>query len=130
MMRAKRPILASALAATLFMTSAMPAYAQIDGSAAINNRPGEVAMFFDATLARPTLIGATLLGTAMFAVTLPFSALGGNTYESAEHLVKVPARAAFVRCMGCTPIQHERLKAEKELEKSRKVAATDTSESN
>ena len=44
---------------------------------------------------------ATVLGTATFLVSLPFSAAGGNVGEAAEHLVMKPAKATFVRCLGC-----------------------------
>ena len=124
MKRAKRPLLASALATAMMLAGSLPgsALAARQG-VTINERPQEVAMFFDGVLVRPAMIGFTVLGTGLFAITLPFSALGGNTNESAEHLIKVPARSAFMRCMGCTPAQHERLMGEKELEKSRRKAA-------
>ena len=124
MKRAKRPLLASALATAMMLAGSLPGSALAERQGiTINERPQEVAMFFDGIIARPALIGATLVGTGLFALTLPFSALGGNTNEAAEHLVKVPARSAFLRCMGCTPAQHERLKGEKELERSRRQAA-------
>ncbi len=64
--------------------------------------PAGYAMFGDLVIARPLLIGATLLGTAAFIVSLPFSALGGNVKEAGEALVLTPGREAFVRCLGCT----------------------------
>ena len=33
---------------------------------------------------------------------LPFSLLGGNADEAGEVLVMGPAKATFVRCLGCT----------------------------
>jgi hypothetical protein len=53
-------------------------------------------------------------------VTLPFSLLGGNPGEAAEVLVMNPGKNTFVRCLGCTPAQHESLKAEKEMRNNAK----------
>jgi hypothetical protein len=44
----------------------------------------------------------TVLGTATYIVSLPFTLAGGNSAEAAETLVVGPARATFVRCLGCT----------------------------
>lgn len=123
MKRAKRSILATALATAMMLAGSLPgsALAAAEGIT-INERPQEVAMFFDGVIARPALVGMTVVGTGLFAMMLPFSALGGNTHESAEHLVLTPARAAFIRCLGCTPRQHDRLMGEKELERSRREA--------
>ncbi|WP_104204330.1 hypothetical protein [Billgrantia saliphila] len=67
-------------------------------------RPSGGAMIADALIARPLLAVATLGGTALFVVSLPFSALGGNVDAAAETLVKTPAQATFRRCLGCTSI--------------------------
>jgi len=37
----------------------------------------------------------------VYLVSLPFSLLGGNAEEAGEVLVMGPARATFVRCLGC-----------------------------
>jgi hypothetical protein len=44
----------------------------------------------------------TLVGSALFVVSLPFTALGGNVKEAADTLVVGPAMETFVRCLGCT----------------------------
>ncbi|MCE9664570.1 hypothetical protein LY622_14110 [Halomonas sp. M5N1S17] len=67
-------------------------------------RPSGGAMIADALIARPLLLVATLGGTALFVVSLPFSAMGGNVDQAAETLVKTPAEATFRRCLGCTSI--------------------------
>lgn len=72
------------------------------GSSDDGNRPGAGAMVADLLVARPLLIGMTVVGTGLFIVSLPFSALGGNVDEAADQLVAGPARNAFVRCLGCT----------------------------
>ena len=121
MMRAKRPVLATALATALMLTGMMPMSASANGIT-VNERPGEIAMLGDAVFARPFLIASTVLGAAVFTVTLPFTAIARSTDEAAGALVRTPGRAAFIRCLGCTPLQHERLMAERELNKSREVA--------
>lgn len=65
------------------------------------DKPPGYAMAADLVIARPLLIGATILGAAVFVVSLPFSALGGNVREAGDVLVVTPAREAFVRCLGC-----------------------------
>ncbi|MCE9682688.1 hypothetical protein [Halomonas alkalisoli] len=65
-------------------------------------RPSGGAMIADALVARPLLLVATVGGTAVFLVSLPFTALGGNVGDAAETLVKTPAEATFRRCLGCT----------------------------
>ena len=81
--------------AMLLMVATMPSYA------ADADEPGTWEMAADATIARPIGAAITVVGAAAFVVSLPFSALGGNVTKSAEKLVLDPARAAFVRCLGC-----------------------------
>ena len=63
--------------------------------------PTALAMTGDLLLARPALLVMTVLGTAAFVVSLPFSALGGNVGSAADTLVAGPGKATFVRCLGC-----------------------------
>ncbi|MFZ5655091.1 MAG: multidrug transporter [Pseudomonadota bacterium] len=65
------------------------------------NSPSGVAMGADLIIGRPMLLAATVLGTAIWLVALPFSALGGNVKESGDKLVVWPAKNTFVRCLGC-----------------------------
>lgn len=58
------------------------------------------AMAIDAVAVRPLGLIATALGTGLFVVSLPFSALGGNVDQAAESLVVAPARFTFVRPLG------------------------------
>ena len=39
-----------------------------------------------------------------------------------------PGKNTFVRCLGCTPAQHESLKAEKEMQKSAEQEAVASAE--
>lgn len=65
------------------------------------NEPTALAMTGDLIIARPVGAAITAVGAAVFVLTLPFSALGGNVKESAQTLVVKPAQEAFVRCLGC-----------------------------
>ena len=65
-------------------------------------KPTALAMVGDLIIARPAGLLITAVGATAFVVSLPFSAVGGNVGEAADQLVVGPARAAFVRCLGCT----------------------------
>lgn len=58
------------------------------------------AMAVDAVAIRPLGIVATVIGTGLFVVSLPFSALGGNVGEAADALVVAPAKFTFTRPLG------------------------------
>src|SRR5690606_29481786 len=70
-------------------------------SATVQETPSPLAMTGDALFARPVLIATTVVGAAVYIVSLPFSLLGGNAGEAGEVLVLGPAKAAFWRCLGC-----------------------------
>ncbi|BAP15483.1 hypothetical protein Y017_08185 [Alcanivorax sp. 97CO-5] len=118
MKRAKRPVAASVLASAMLFAAMVPITAQAAESKL--DRPGEIAMIGDAIFARPLLLASTVVGAGLYVVTLPFSLLGGNPGEAAEVLVMNPGKNTFVRCLGCTPAQHESLKAEKEMRNNAK----------
>lgn len=68
--------------------------------------PGLMAA--DAVIARPVGAVATVAGFAVFLVSSPFSALGGNTGEAWDSLVASPATYTFKRPLGhldCDPAQ-------------------------
>ena len=67
---------------------------------AIQNPPA-YAMLGDLLIARPLLVVATVIGAGAFVVSLPFTALGGGIGDAGQALVVDPAKAAFVRCLGC-----------------------------
>ena len=115
MLRAKRPVLASVLAFTFLFAGWAPLAHAVDLE---SDRPGEIAMIADAAFARPVLLLSTAIGLGLFTVTLPFSLIGNNVHETSESLVKAPARATFVRCLGCTPAQHDQLQNERETIKA------------
>jgi len=72
------------------------------------NAPKAYSMIGDLLIARPLLIGATVIGAAAFVVSLPFTALGGNVGEAGKALVVEPGKEAFVRCLGCTTSGYNR----------------------
>lgn len=74
------------------------------------------AILMDAAIARPVLLVGTVVGASLFIVSAPFSLAGGNVGTAWGTLVGVPAEHAFSRCLGCTPVQHERAKAARETE--------------
>lgn len=57
-------------------------------------------MAADLILVRPLGFVATLAGSAIFIVSIPFSAIGGNTEEAWENLVVSPAAYTFKRPLG------------------------------
>jgi hypothetical protein len=57
-------------------------------------------MTADLCLVRPLGIASTVLGAAVFVVSLPFSILGGNVGEAGDKLVADPAKFTFVRPIG------------------------------
>ncbi|WP_444985570.1 hypothetical protein [Halomonas mongoliensis] len=87
------------LLALVAMLGTSPAMAQQQRMEA---QPSGGAMVADALIARPLLAVATVAGTAVFLVSLPFTALGGGVDTAAEALIKTPAEATFRRCLGCT----------------------------
>jgi hypothetical protein len=84
-----------ALPALILAALSVPAVASPE-----DNR-GEFAMAGDLLVARPIGAVATVAGTALFVLSLPFSALGGNVKQAADVLVIGPAKETFMRCLGC-----------------------------
>ena len=62
--------------------------------------PDSGAIIVDLVAVRPLGIVATLAGTAIFIVAVPFAALGGNTKDVWESLVVDPAEFTFKRPLG------------------------------
>jgi hypothetical protein len=95
------------LAVVLLLSVGLPALATESSSGgsgdpryAIQNPPA-YAMIGDLLIARPLLVVATVIGAGVFVVSLPFTALGGGVGDAGQALVVDPAKAAFVRCLGC-----------------------------
>jgi len=75
---------------------------QIAYSQTVEEEPTALAMVGDLVVARPLLIAITAAGAALYLVSLPLSLAGGNAKAAGNTLVVGPAKAAFVRCLGCT----------------------------
>jgi hypothetical protein len=54
----------------------------------------------DALVVRPLGICATVIGGVIFIVSLPFSALGGNTKSAYDYLLVDPFKFTFSRPLG------------------------------
>lgn len=108
MMESMHRRLAALLVSLVVGLASAPAAAQeVLTEQEASNRPSASAMLLDAVLARPALLVLTAAGTAIFAASLPFSALGGNLAEAGKTLVVGPAKSTFWRCLGCTQAQAE-----------------------
>ncbi|HSU53207.1 MAG TPA: hypothetical protein VLT36_04025 [Candidatus Dormibacteraeota bacterium] len=70
-------------------TSATPCLAQDD-----------LDMAADVIIVRPACVVATAVGSALFVVALPFSAISKSVRKSAHAFVVRPAKAAFTRPLG------------------------------
>ena len=69
-------------------------------SFALENDPSAGAMVADTVLARPMGIATTIVGTVLFVVSSPFSALGGNLKAAYTKLIKEPFVFSFKRPLG------------------------------
>jgi hypothetical protein len=65
--------------------------------------PDAFSMAADTILARPLGIAATILGTAFFVVSLPFTAASGSVDKAAQKLVVDPFSFTFDRPLGEFP---------------------------
>lgn len=96
----KKRSLVFLIAAVLLITwAASPVLAKRKQSITGEDR-NAVSMMFDLVVLRPLGLVATVVGTAFFVVSLPFSILGGNTGEAAKKLVVEPAKYTFSRPLG------------------------------
>jgi len=87
---------------TTVMVAGLLSFSAIGHANTLDESPSALAMTTDALIVRPVLLATTIVGSAVYLVSLPFSLLGGNTAEAGEVLVAGPARATFARCLGCT----------------------------
>jgi hypothetical protein len=76
----------------LLMGSITPARAVEDGSS--------LAVAVDAVLARPACFVATVIGSALFVVSLPVAIPSKSVKKAAHALVETPAKATFSRPLG------------------------------
>lgn len=84
--------------AVFFFVSSQQSLAASDKVTTPPTEPG--LMTADIALARPAGVLATVAGFAIFVVSSPFSAMGGNTKEAWQSLVAEPANYTFKRPLG------------------------------
>ena len=93
----KRSMILLLIAAMIFIPFGTSALAQCQD---LDNEITAEAMAADLLVIRPLGIVASVVGTAVFIVSIPFSALGGNTKIACQKLVQDPARFTFKRPLG------------------------------
>jgi len=93
----KQSMILLLIAAMIFIPFGTSALAQ---SKTMDNNVSAEAMTADLLVIRPLGIVATVVGSAIFIVSLPFSALGGNTKTACRKLVQDPAKFTFKRPLG------------------------------
>jgi len=65
-----------------------------------DNKPSGLAMAADLVIGRPLGLVATVLGTGLFVVGLPFEAISGDISTPAHRLIVDPALFTFSRPLG------------------------------
>ena len=88
------------LVAVLFLCATSLVHAAEDSYMARTEDVSAEAMIADGLLLRPAGIVATVLGTAVFVVTLPFSIPTRSVGKAAQKLIVDPVRYTFVRPLG------------------------------
>jgi hypothetical protein len=71
------------------------------------DEPSAPVVAADGLIARPLGLATTIAGTALFLVTLPFSAPSGSVNESAQGMIVRPGGYTFVRPMGRSDARFE-----------------------
>ena len=70
-------------------------------AAQLEENPGLYTMIGDVLVARPLGLVIFAFGSVAFVATIPFSLIGGNSWDAAKTLVIEPGREVFIRCLGC-----------------------------
>ncbi|HHH39138.1 MAG TPA: hypothetical protein ENK50_06150 [Sedimenticola sp.] len=65
-----------------------------------NTEPGSAEMLLDAVVARPLTLGASIVGTIAWVITLPFSIPAGSAEKTGEEWVAGPLKYTFLRPLG------------------------------
>ncbi|UCD89166.1 MAG: hypothetical protein JSW04_12130 [Desulfobacterales bacterium] len=94
---AKRPIIFVLVVALIFVPFGTSALAETY----TNNEDIDAgAMAADILFARPIGLLSVVVGSALFIVSLPFSALGGNVNDASQKLIMDPVNFTFNRPLG------------------------------
>lgn len=94
---ARRALLQAALTTAALGVGASPALAQYDASPFDETAE---TMIVDLLIARPAGLAATALGSAVFVLSLPFTASTGSVDVAARKLVQDPVNFTFARPLG------------------------------
>ena len=82
------------------LITAICALALLGAGATPCSAADDVEIATDALIVRPACLVATVLGSALFVVSLPFAAISKSVKKSAHAFVVRPARATFKRSLG------------------------------
>ncbi len=79
-----------------------------------DSHPSALAMFTDLIILRPVGAVATVVGSVLYVVALPFTLPVGGATEAGQVLVAEPAVYTFYRCLGCTRPGYNKNQADEE----------------
>ena len=96
----KRPVAFVVLSFLLLTFCVSPALAQSDEA---DSEITAASMVGDLFVLRPLGLAATVLGTAFFLISLPFTAASGDADLAAQKLVKEPGKFTLDRPLGKLP---------------------------
>jgi hypothetical protein len=85
---------------TIFFSAALLFGSTPSASAAAFDDNTFEATAADIIVVRPVSFAATIIGSALFLVSLPVTAIAGNVQDTAEALVYTPGRHTFTRPVG------------------------------
>lgn len=91
-----RCMMAIVLIAFISVASAAPSASSHDDTSS----PSAAAMAFDAVVVRPLSLVATVVGTGLFIISLPFHLGGESMSEADKRLIVEPAQYTFQRPLG------------------------------
>jgi hypothetical protein len=98
-----RSLQVSLAAALLCATALVHADESASYSSGADTAPSAVGMAADLLVARPLGLAATVLGTGIFIVALPFALISGDVSDPARRLIAEPAAFTFTRPLGADP---------------------------
>ncbi len=87
------------LVATVLLFAAINRPASAEERGPVEGATAE-GMIVDLVVLRPLGLVATVVGAAVYVVSLPFSLAGGNAQQAGQKLVYEPAQFTFVRPLG------------------------------
>ena len=92
--------LTAVLCSTGLMLSGPAGASEYDRDYLDSDGPHGADMLGDLVIVRPATAGVTVIGTAIWIVSLPFTLLGGNSGEAWDEMVAEPFVYTFSRPLG------------------------------